>query len=240
MDKITRDTPAPDGLHAHIFCDGSCPENPGPMGTGYVINIDQGDNIPTFIECGARFNSGTNNRAEYLSLIFALRTALRSGITHVQIYMDSLLVVNQVGGRWKVRDGLLKLLHTEATGLMAMFSFATLEHIPRENNQRADELSRTPTEPDTLPSDLEINLKGKRQRVLSRWQAAMVRWWWVTHRCQNEYRLSRIFNVTPSHLGRIGEGKAYPDITARDLPGETDEAVIDLDQPVEKPIEQAA
>lgn len=213
---ITRDTPAPTGLSATLEIDGSCPANPGPMGIGYLIHLDESP----VIRVGLRFTPGTNNQAEYLGLIFALRHALRLGVTHAKVFMDSQLVVNQVNGTWTCRDYHLQVLHTEAVGLRQLFSRLELKHICRDDNADADYLSKNPTYLDPHPADLEINLTGPRTRKLTRQQAAMIRWWWKTRRCQNECRLARIFNGTPSHMGRIGKGKQYRDVTESDLPHE--------------------
>ena len=222
--EINRNTPAPSGLHAVIHCDGSCPKNPGPMGIGYIITYERDFDS----EFGTRFGNGSNNQAEYLALIWALRAALRSGVTHANVYMDSLLVVNQVCGRWACRDGLLKRFHEEAVGLWTMFSGGSLIHIPREENDAADFLSHNPTDAAVLPSILEISFTGKRVRKLSRHQAAMIRWWWATHRCRNEARLARIFGGTPSHMGKIGRGEGYRDITLKDLPSQEPPCTVTL------------
>jgi ribonuclease HI len=204
------------------------------MGLGYTIDIEErpsGDGTPDEgtaggfkrrIEEGFRLGPGTNNRAEYLGLIFALRHALRENVTHVRVRMDSLLVVNQVSGRWSCRDSGLKPLCEEARGLAGMFGGFHIEHIPREDNEAADGLSRNPTEdpPPAAPSDELVIHFGPRERVrkVSRPAAAMIRWWYKTRRCRNEYRLARIFGGSPSLLGRIGRGDLYNDITTEDLP----------------------
>jgi ribonuclease HI len=187
------------------------------MAIGFVMEIDDSDVCaPTTFGC--KLGSGTNNRAEYLALIFALREALRQGVTHLEVLSDSQLMVNQVNGRWDV-NGHLKDLHEEACGLLKMFTAWTLRHVSREENTDADFLSKHPTT-DPLPSTSGVEITPfKRARKLTRQQAAMVRWWWKTGRCRNEYRLARIFGGAPSHMGRIGRGEQYKDITAFDLPG---------------------
>lgn len=216
---INSKTPAPSGTVATIHTDGSCPSNPGPMGIGYIIQTDRMERF----EVGYRLGPGTNNQAEYLALIAAMRHALLLCCTGVTIYSDSLLIVNQVSGAWKCRDGSLKRLHEEATGLKQMFSTFTLSHIPREENGDADVLSKNPTPADeSLPPPPEveevINQTGLSTKI-SRCQAAMIRWWWATGRCRNEYRLGRIFGVTNSYCGRIGRGEKYMSVTESDLPG---------------------
>lgn len=211
-------TVKPDYGHATIHCDGSCPENPGFMRIGYIISHDDLAENERPVSVGTSFGVGTNNQAEYLGLIFALRHALRLGVTHVRVFSDSMLIVHQVQGDWKCQDGRLKIYREEARGLADMFTSFSIEHVDREDNTEADFLSKHPTDSAEHPAGIEINLRGKRVRKFNRQQAAMIRWWWKTRRCRNEARLARIFHATPSHMGRIGRGEQYEDVTPNDLP----------------------
>lgn len=218
--EITEKTNPPSGYRAIIHCDGSCPANPGVMGIGFTIDGQFSTNNAQFlISYGYRLGPGTNNVAEYLGLIASLREALRQGVTHADVFADSLLMVNQVNGAWKCKDGRLKVLLAEAQGLKNLFSRLILSHIPREENHIADGLSKNPTDPSLPPPEVEIDITTGRHRTLTRRQAAMIRYWWKTRRCQNEYRLARIFGGTESALGKIGRGETYKDITEADLPG---------------------
>lgn len=226
LKPITAGTPAPRGARAIIKCDGSCPKNPGPMGIGFHIDVLPTSNATGYrTEYGYRLGDGTNNIAEYQALVASLREALRQGITEVDVYSDSLLIVNHVNGKWETKDGKLKALCTEAIGLSKLFTGFKLSHIPREQNDTADHLSRTPTEP-SLPSPseaphlhtVEIDITTARKRTMTRGHAALIRYWWVTGKCQNEYRLARIFGGTESSLGKVGRGETYRDVTEHDLP----------------------
>lgn len=214
-------TPCPTGRRATIHCDGSCPRNPGPMGIGFLIDIHpEADNETGYrVSYGYQLPPGTNNQAEYLALVHAMRECLKHGITHAAFLMDSLLVVKQVGRQWGPKETVMKRLCEEARGLAQMFVEFSLKHIDREENEDADHLSRTPTEPTLPPTSIEMEIGKKRRSKLSRQQAAMIRWWWVTHRCRNEYRLSRIFGITCSYAGRIGKQEKLADIWESDLPG---------------------
>jgi ribonuclease HI len=237
MGEITRDSFISSGTVATIHCDGSCPTNPGAMGIGFNIKFNDQHENEEDIAIGYRLGVGTNNQAEYLALIAALRECLRHGVLHAQVWSDSQLMVNQVNGQWKVRDGRLKPLLEEAQGLVRMFITLELRHIHREDNADADYLSKNPTA--ATPEDTEQDgtitpfVKKKAPRKLTRTQAALIRWWWKTRRCQNEYRLARIFSGTPSHMGRVGRGDQYKDITSDDLPKEVTNAVRAVRSPVE-------
>lgn len=218
--RITPQTPPPRGITAEAWCDGSCPANPGPMGVGIYIQypglhaIEQGFTLP----------DGTNNQAEYHALILTLRRLLRDGTTHATVHMDSLLVVNQVNGKWKVKKGRLKNLWAESQSLCRMFVEIKLIHDRRELNEAADYLSKHPTGDDPLPpAESEMAVIRFKQfnpqpRKLLRRQAAMVKWWWVTGRCTNEYLLSRLYGLSHALCGRIGKDETYRDITTEDLP----------------------
>jgi probable phosphoglycerate mutase len=83
----------------------------------------------------------TNNRAEYEALIDGLRKAAEWKPDRLEVYMDSLLVVQQVNGRWKVRNPDLGPLHRQAVQLLRSFRRANLSHVPRERNRGADSLA---------------------------------------------------------------------------------------------------
>lgn len=61
---------------------------------------------------------GTNNQAEYLTLIEALRYAGEMKLQNVVIYSDSQLIVNQVNGEWRVKDANLQPLRNHAAQLL--------------------------------------------------------------------------------------------------------------------------
>lgn len=216
---INRMTPAPCGSSAIIHTDGSCPKNPGMMGIGYHVEETSTDGEKVEYEAGYRVGIGTNNKAEYLALIAAMRVCLERCVTHARIFMDAQIVVRQMTGAYKVKSGSLRMLNTEAMGLARLFTKCEFIHVPRDKNAYADTLSHSPTEPVLPPSTVEIQLKGSRIRVLNRTQAAMVRYWWEKGLCRNENRLQRIFGkVSFSTIRGVGMGKTYRDLRVRDLP----------------------
>jgi ribonuclease HI len=83
----------------------------------------------------------TNNVAEYQGVIAGLRRARALGARRVRVRADSLLVVNQQTGRWKVKNAGLRPLWAEAARLARGFERVTWEHVPRERNRRADALA---------------------------------------------------------------------------------------------------
>lgn len=86
----------------------------------------------------------TTNEAEYLALIKGLEVAirLRNGIQRILCYSDSMLVVMQVRGEWKIKTPHLKPYRDRAVELLNQFDFFKILHIPGKENMEADELSR--------------------------------------------------------------------------------------------------
>jgi ribonuclease HI len=121
-----------------LFTDGAARGNPGPAGLGLVLEDDQGMRLWG----GCRYiGTATNNQAEYLALIDGLRKASEWKPDSLEVYMDSQLVVEQVAGRFKVRNPDLRPLHMQATNLLRGFPEVTVKHVPRERNRGADALA---------------------------------------------------------------------------------------------------
>jgi len=59
----------------------------------------------------------------------------------VEVRADSQLLIRQLKGDYAVRHAGLKPLHAEALRLLRTFDKADLEHVPREENALADEMS---------------------------------------------------------------------------------------------------
>lgn len=200
--------------------DGACSPNPGPMGIGYTIHRGESrvggqgtvDNSPALVRVGAQVGKGTNNIAEYMALVAGLRHALRLGMFRLSVRSDSMLVVRQLQGLWKVKDGTLRKHHAEARTLLSMFRWYTLDHIYREENAEADALSHEMVyEEPTLPL-------LPPHRLLHTFQAAAVREWWAAG-VRNSYLLSRIFPGTrPVTVEQVGSFKAYKYADFTDLP----------------------
>jgi broad specificity phosphatase PhoE/ribonuclease HI len=122
-----------------IEADGGSRGNPGPAGYGAVVLSADGSQV--LAERAAGIGSATNNVAEYSGLIAGLKAALELGATEVDVRMDSKLVVEQVSGRWQVKNEGLRPLAREATQLLGRFDAFTAQWIPRERNSYADRLA---------------------------------------------------------------------------------------------------
>ena len=105
---------------------------------GVVIEDDQGMRLRTF----HRFlGVATNNQAEYQALIEGLKAVADWKPDRLEVYLDSKLVVEQVNGKWRVKEPELKELHKQATELLQLFGDrVTVSHVGREENRGADKL----------------------------------------------------------------------------------------------------
>ena len=127
--------------------DGCSKSNPGIAGAGAVI-YKFNKEINTTIQFVG--NNATNNVAEYTGLIIGLKLAIDMGIQILTVEGDSLLVIKQMKGEYKVKSGNLIDLYNEAKFLEKEFQYIQFIHIYRENNKRADELSNLAISKDYL------------------------------------------------------------------------------------------
>lgn len=118
-----------------VFGDGGSRGNPGPSASGFVV-LDMEDNV--LVDKGVYLGITTNNQAEYTSLKLALEECLKMGVKEVQVYMDSLLVVNQMKGVFKVKNRDLWPIHDAIKTLVTKFEKVSFSHVPREFNKLAD------------------------------------------------------------------------------------------------------
>ena len=83
----------------------------------------------------------TNNQAEYAALCFGLEEALKRGVSRVQVFGDSTLVVKQVQGVWKVKNAGMRVWHSKVLALVNKFKRFRICFVPREENKVADALA---------------------------------------------------------------------------------------------------
>ena len=121
-----------------VACDGAARGNPGPAGIGAHLTDETGR---TVAEVAEGIGIATNNVAEYRAAIAGLVRARELGARTILLRSDSRLLIEQLAGRYKVRNAGLKPLHAEARRLIAGFDEVDLEHVPREFNVEADALA---------------------------------------------------------------------------------------------------
>jgi ribonuclease HI len=103
-----------------------------------VIEDDQGLRLRGLCRY---IGTATNNVAEYLALIEGLTAVADWKPDRVEVYLDSKLVVEQVSGRYKVKNAALAPLHARAQELVAALPEVTIRHVAREKNKGADALA---------------------------------------------------------------------------------------------------
>lgn len=121
-----------------IYTDGASRGNPGPASIGVSFATTQDEEIFTLSEA---IGDQTNNFAEYTALVRGLQVAKENKAENVWVRTDSQLMVRQISGEYKVKSDSIKGLHAEAIELLKIFEKVRIEHIPREQNKRADELA---------------------------------------------------------------------------------------------------
>jgi len=127
-----------------IYFDGSCDKNPhGRMGYGFHINLHG-----TEIDCGysgcAAKHGNTNNIAEYRALMMALELFKDTKGKTIHVRGDSDLVIKQMNGEYRIKKGAYKedaLKCRELVSKLRQSNQVSFKWIPRDQNERADELS---------------------------------------------------------------------------------------------------
>ncbi len=118
-----------------LYADGGSRGNPGPSASGYVLLDMDGNAVH---EQGVFLGITTNNQAEYQALKFGLEAALRLQARSVHVYMDSMLVVNQMKKIFKIKNRDLWPIHDAIQQLLPKFEKVSFDHVPRELNKLAD------------------------------------------------------------------------------------------------------
>jgi len=134
IDQII-EKPTVSGVGIKLFTDGGSRGNPGPSASGFVI-LDKSDNV--IFSQGIYLGIMTNNQAEYLALKYGLGKLDDMGIHEVSVYMDSLLIVNQMNGKFKIKNQDLLVIFTDIKNILKSFKKVTFTHVPREKNKLAD------------------------------------------------------------------------------------------------------
>lgn len=84
----------------------------------------------------------TNNVAEYVGVVRAVTLARELGAERVELLLDSNLIVEQLHGRWRVKDAKLRPLWAEALRVLRGFAGGwAAAHVPRAQNSAADALA---------------------------------------------------------------------------------------------------
>ena len=129
-----------------IFADGGSRGNPGPAGSGAVVRDEKGKIVAEISEF---LGNTTNNVAEYTGILSALETLLSllnaegkdASEASVIVKMDSMLVVKQMNGEYKIKHPNLTPLAARVNDLRTKFKSVSFAHVYREHNKEADKLA---------------------------------------------------------------------------------------------------
>ena len=119
------------------YTDGGSRGNPGPAAAAAVLYSEDGSKL---VGVSEYLGETTNNQAEYVGAILALKKAEALGADEVDVYMDSELVVRQLKGEYKVKNADLARRFLEVHHLRAKFKRTIFRHVVRERNKAADAL----------------------------------------------------------------------------------------------------
>jgi ribonuclease HI len=120
-----------------VNVDGGSRGNPGPAAIAAVVTDLSGNVLAEHAE---RIGEATNNVAEYRALLLGIDLAKQLGADEVEFVGDSMLIVEQVRGNWKVKQEHLRPLHAEVTDALRDLGSWSIRHVKRGENERADEL----------------------------------------------------------------------------------------------------
>lgn len=126
-----------------IYADGGSRGNPGPAGSGAIIRNESGETVATVSEY---IGVSTNNVAEYTAVLRALEKLAAmlestSKEADVEVRMDSMLVVRQMSGEWKIKHENMKPLAASTNQVIQRFRSVSFVHVYREDNKDADKLA---------------------------------------------------------------------------------------------------
>lgn len=120
-----------------IHTDGGARGNPGPGAIGIAV-LDEKKKL--IKEIGKFIGKSTNNEAEYKAVVEGLKTCEEMGGKELKFFIDSLLVVSQLNGKFKIKEPRMKKFYLEIKELEKNFESVTYLHVPREKNYLADKI----------------------------------------------------------------------------------------------------
>jgi probable phosphoglycerate mutase len=122
-----------------VEADGGSRGNPGPAAYGAVVREEATGEA--LVELAGHLGVTTNNVAEYTGLLEGLRAAMEvDPDAHVEARLDSKLVVEQMSGRWAIKNDALRRLALQAREVVPR-ERVSFTWVPRERNKAADALA---------------------------------------------------------------------------------------------------
>jgi ribonuclease HI len=148
--------PAPDSTYWRLNFDGS--KMLGGLGAGVVLTSPKGDKLQYVLQMHFRTS---NNVMEYEALVHGLKLAKEIGIQRILCYGDSDLVVHQVSGEWDAEDANMASYRFYVQQLCGFFEGCEFHHVPRANNDEADQLSKIGSTKQDIPARVSLEIIRK-------------------------------------------------------------------------------
>lgn len=120
-----------------VYSDGGSRGNPGPSAAGYVV-LNTSEEV--LEEGGSYLGITTNNQAEYQAVLLGLSRVKELGAKRVDFRVDSMLIVNQMNGTYKVKNRDLWPIYERIKELISAFDKVSFQHVRREFNTHADSM----------------------------------------------------------------------------------------------------
>jgi ribonuclease HI len=149
-------SPAPDSTYWRMNFDGS--KMLGGSGAGVVFTSPKGDKLLYVLQIHF---CASNNVAEYEALVHGLKLAKEIGIRRILCFGDSDLVVHQVSGEWDAKDANMASYRFYVQQLCGFFEGCEFHHVPRENNDEADRLSKIGSTKQEIPAGVSLEVIRK-------------------------------------------------------------------------------
>ncbi|MCX5643004.1 MAG: ribonuclease HI family protein [Candidatus Omnitrophica bacterium] len=129
-----------------VFIDGASRGNPGRSAIGVALYDPEGQPLK---EVGFEIGITTNNIAEYTALLYGLTETLlyvhklpdKINELELTIYSDSELLINQMTGRYQVKNEDIKRLYLLAQRLVSGLGKISFEKLSHDENKTADQLA---------------------------------------------------------------------------------------------------
>ncbi len=153
-----------------IRTDGAARGNPGPASAGAALydlrrNDARDPRAAPDASISDYLGVQTNNVAEYTGVVRALELAAQLGATEVHLLLDSKLIVEQLAGRWRVKDAKLIPLWARARQTLAGFARWSAAHVPRAQNSVADALANEAIDRAHAGGDASVVLLPRGERT---------------------------------------------------------------------------
>lgn len=130
------------GVSLILYVDGAADLKAETAGIGGIFYLDGGDVEGELFSFSKNIGKATNNEAEYGALIEGLKIGKELNGSQIQVFSDSELMVKQINLEYKVKNERIRKLYDTVTKQLAEYDDWKVKHVGREQNKKADILSK--------------------------------------------------------------------------------------------------